>query len=349
MTFKVVFVIAVPLLCATILVHIDAKPEKTAAEIARTTFPSVVLIAMEDVRGQPISLASGFFVDKDIVATNFHVIYQAAAGYAKVVGQAAKLNIKGIVGVDALHDIALLQLEGSSAPALAVASKLSVNVGDAVFAIGNPRGLEGTFSAGIISSVREFGPDHILQITAPISPGSSGGPVMDKTGTVVGVSVASIVNGQNLNFATLQKEKTELRPLKALSQAKVHTTLLGRLGNQPRQSGVAGTNFIRLFDENRMWTGGFTYSLENQLHEPVKDVVGIIVFYSSKGEPIDFVAIEYKGVIPPGLAKRLSGDVDFSVMALNCPGPDEIAQKGKNSRPVGKVEFRIFDFSVGTE
>jgi S1-C subfamily serine protease len=137
------------------------------------------------------------------------------------------LNIKGIVGLDALHDLALLQLGSSSGLPLPVAPKLSVNVGDAVYAIGNPRGLEGTFSQGVVSSVHEFGSDRVLQITAPISPGSSGGPVLDQTGTVVGVSVASVTNRQNLNFAipadyvtALQKKQTELRPFKGVPRAK---------------------------------------------------------------------------------------------------------------------------------
>ena len=69
---------------------------------------------MQDARGQPISLGSGFFVDKDVVTTNFHVIDQAAGGYAKIIGQSAKLSIKGTVGVDVLHDLALLQIDSKA-------------------------------------------------------------------------------------------------------------------------------------------------------------------------------------------------------------------------------------------
>src|SRR5205814_3847452 len=123
-------------------------------------------------------------------------------------------------------------------------------IGDAVYAIGNPIGLEGTFSQGVVSGVRAFGSDRLLQITAPISPGSSGGPVLDQTGTVVGVSVMSIVTGQNLNFAIpseyvarLQSRKTEVRPFKAISETQTRDTLFGRIGGQPPRSGVVGENF----------------------------------------------------------------------------------------------------------
>jgi S1-C subfamily serine protease len=70
-----------------------------------------------------------------------------------------------------------------------------------VFVVGNPRGLEGTFSQGMVSSIRGLDSGTLLQITAPISAGSSGGPVLDVLGNVIGVAVATIREGQNLNFA----------------------------------------------------------------------------------------------------------------------------------------------------
>src|SRR5262249_7827334 len=75
------------------------------------------------------------------------------------------------------------------------------NVGERVFAVGNPRGLEGTFSEGIISGFRDVGNVRYIQITAPISPGSSGGSFLDDKGEVIGVATATIQGGQNLNLA----------------------------------------------------------------------------------------------------------------------------------------------------
>ena len=354
---------AVVVASATPAPHINFSPEQstpsprrleplTPAEIARRAFPSVVLLSMQDARGQPISLGSGFFVGNDVVVTNFHVIDQASAGYAKIIGQSTKLDIKGIVGLDALHDLALLQLDSSSAPPLPVAPRLSVNVGDAVYAIGNPRGLEGTFSQGIVSSVREFGADRVLQITAPISPGSSGGPVLDQTGTVVGVSVASLTNGQNLNFAipadyvtTLQKKQTELRPFKGVPRAKPQRTLLDHLGGQQPRVGVTGE---MLTYDDLLQTGVFSFSLRNELRENVANIYGILIFYDPRGEPIDIYRINYQGLVPPGMAKRLKGQVDESVERLNCPKAAGYPELPPRS-PEGKAEFRILDFSVTRE
>ena len=90
-------------------------------------------------------------------------------------------------------------------------------VGETVYAVGNPRGLEGTFSQGIISSIRPVGSDKLIQITAPLSPGSSGGPVLNRKGEVIGVSVFTIRNGQNLNFAI---PSNYVKPL--LTKVRIH-------------------------------------------------------------------------------------------------------------------------------
>lgn len=174
---------------------------QSTRQIAQNAFPSVVLLVMEDANSQPVSLGSGFFVKDDIVATNLHMIEGAARGYAKIVGRKPKYEIVGIVGLDTQRDLALLKITGVRAPSLTFGDINQVAVGDEVYAIGNPQGLEGTFSQGIVSSIRQVGSDILFQITAPISPGSSGGPVLNAQGKVIGIAVATFKGGQNLNFA----------------------------------------------------------------------------------------------------------------------------------------------------
>lgn len=98
----------------------------------------------------------------------------------------------------------------------AIPSWPSVNekakVGEKIFALGNPEGLEGTISEGIISGIRRFGRSQRLQITAPISAGSSGGPVINAKGQLIGVVTSSIVEGQNLNFAVPARSVRKLVP-----------------------------------------------------------------------------------------------------------------------------------------
>jgi len=170
--------------------------------IAKNTFPSVVMLEMRDDKNRPIKFGSGFFVRPDVVVTNYHVIEGASDGFAKIVGKPSTYQIEGIVGIDKTKDLALLKVKGVRGRPLALADISKIQVGQEVFAFGNPKGLEGTISTGIISgsSLRTVANENLIQITAPISPGSSGGPVVNRRGEVIGVAVSSLKDGQNLNF-----------------------------------------------------------------------------------------------------------------------------------------------------
>jgi S1-C subfamily serine protease len=214
------------LLCWWLLLFFGASSAhaQTAQEIAKKAFRSTVLLVMEDANGQPLSLGSGFFIRDGEIASNLHVVEGAAKGYAKLVGEKTKYDIEGITAVDPGRDLVVLKFAVARSQALPLGNSDAVQVGESVYAVGNPQGLEGTFSQGIISSIREVGTDKLLQITAPISPGSSGGPVLNGKGEVIGVSFATFRGGQNLNFAIpsnyLKTLITKAGPAKPLAQAK---------------------------------------------------------------------------------------------------------------------------------
>jgi S1-C subfamily serine protease len=104
--------------------------------------------------------------------------------------------------LDKVHDVALLQFDGYSAEPIKLASNLP-KIGENVIVAGSPKGLTGTISKGTISAIRSFDPYdfNLLQISAPISQGSSGGPVVNEQGELLGISVSMFSEGQNLNFA----------------------------------------------------------------------------------------------------------------------------------------------------
>lgn len=184
-------------------------PPLTAREIARRSLPSVVLLIGQDAKGRAVTMGSGFFVQPDIIATNNHVIEEASRAYAIRNGFDEKFEIEGTIGIDEENDLALLKmgkplkvanpyLVPKPATSLGLARENLVEIGEEVYALGNPEGFEGTFSQGIVSALR--GSDYI-QITAAISHGSSGGPVLNANGQVIGVAASTIEEGQNLNFA----------------------------------------------------------------------------------------------------------------------------------------------------
>lgn len=168
----------------------------TPREIAQQTLPSTVLLVMSNGNTKTVKSGSGFFVAEDVVATNFHVIEESTEGYAKIYGQEKAYEILGIVGTDEKNDLALVKIKGISGSPLKLNADDSISIGDEVFAVGNPVGLEGTFSQGIVSGVRNTADTKLLQITAAISHGSSGGAILNNRGEVVGVAFGGVKVGR---------------------------------------------------------------------------------------------------------------------------------------------------------
>ena len=178
-------------------------PAQTAPQIAEKALAATVSLEMRDRKGAVLFTGSGFFVRPNLIATNYHVIEGAARGTAKLVDRHRTSTIEGITAIDKTNDLALLKVTMQGIKSLSLGDSDTVLIGETVFVAGNPMGLEGTISEGIISSRRDVNITERFQMTAPISPGSSGGPVLNRKGQVIGVSVASYhgLAAQNLNFA----------------------------------------------------------------------------------------------------------------------------------------------------
>lgn len=182
-----------------ILIHVSqAQRPLSAREIAQTALPSTVHIFTFDRDGNVKSSGSGFFIEQDIIVTNYHVIEDADQIKVKVVGNKQVLVASNILAMSEAQDLALIKIPARVGKPLPLGDVNKIAVGDVVYAVGNPEGLEGTFSEGIISRLRS---NIFIQITAPISHGSSGGPVLNRLGQVIGVAAGTIKEGQNLNFA----------------------------------------------------------------------------------------------------------------------------------------------------
>jgi S1-C subfamily serine protease len=193
--------IVVWLVLGSSLAALPLSGPRDPRDIARRTFPSVVLLSMSDASGQVVSIGSGFFVLPDVVATSLHVIEGMTQGYAKRVGDETHYPVAGTVARDEQHDLALVKIAGARSTPLRLGDPEALSVGDRVFTVGSPRGYEGTFSEGIVSGIRPSGVTRLLQISSPIARGSSGGPVVNARGDVVGVAAALVEGEQNLNFA----------------------------------------------------------------------------------------------------------------------------------------------------
>ncbi|MCD6184647.1 MAG: serine protease [Deltaproteobacteria bacterium] len=334
-----------------ILFGVTLTYAQTAQEIAKKTFRSTVLLVMEDANGQPLSLGSGFFVRNGEIATNLHVVEGAAGGYAKLMDEKTKYDIEGVTAVDTKRDLVILKISNVRSQALSIGNSDAVQVGEPIFVVGNPKGLEGTFSQGIISSIRTIGSDKILQITAPISPGSSGGPVLNKKGKVIGVSVATFKGGQNLNFAipasylkTLLSKTGIVKPLAKSKQGKNQRSILSNIGGSSTE-GIIGESFVwdNNYDNSYIRNQGFTFSIRNHLRSAVSNILVLIIFYDRSGLPLDVIPLKFSNLIPPKLAKRVSSSADYSIKKMTTSYKG--VSKFKDS-PDTKIEFRILDFKI---
>jgi hypothetical protein len=194
---------------------------KNISTIAREASPAVVRIVIRDRSGQELGSGSGFVATSDgRIVTNYHVIHVSGAAQVEAkFTDGASYQVQGVVAMDPDTDLAVLKLQAAREfQLLNLGDSDRVETGDRVVSIGNPLGgisplsTEATVSDGIISGIRDW-PEHkmkVFQITAPISPGSSGGALLDMAGDVIGVTFAQLVGGQNLNFAI---PITYVRPL----------------------------------------------------------------------------------------------------------------------------------------
>ncbi len=180
-------------------VAVAAPHQLNAEELYARVSPSVARVNMMDEQGNLLGVGSAVVIGPGEVITNCHV--------AKM-GPNIELNFRSekatatLVTADETYDLCLLRTSGLSAPAVATADLNEVHTGQSVFAIGSPQGLELTISEGIISSLRTV-PDvgTVIQTSAAISPGSSGGGLFDSNGRLIGITTFQSRSGQNLNFA----------------------------------------------------------------------------------------------------------------------------------------------------
>lgn len=168
----------------------------TTEDLFKQAAPSVVLIQVFNGSGTQFGMGSGFVGADGIIITNYHVIRGAYTASARL--QDGSTNpIQGVIGYDSSRDVAVLKVDNLTAKPLPLADSDKVQIGDRVVAIGSPVAIQNTISDGIISGIRS----GVLQTSTPISPGSSGGPLFNVQGEVVGITVAQILGAQNLNFA----------------------------------------------------------------------------------------------------------------------------------------------------
>lgn len=300
--------------------------------IAKTVLRSTVSIIAKDANLQTLGLGSGFIIEDGLVVTNVHVIEGAKSIYIKQNNSSTELKSTGYVAIDKMNDLIILMVPSLTGQTL-IFSSTEPEIGEIIYVAGNPSGLLGTFSNGLISGIRNFDSRRLIQISAPISPGSSGGPVVNKNSELIGISVGGMKEGQNLNFCipvdNLVKLKENISVLVPFNIAK----------NVPKKNNAyTGIRYGVIIRDVHFQTEYKEKELEsisvlNNLSQGIRNVKLLFIVYDAKGIPVDsheeiFFTFE---IIYPKLAKRITFGPSWGYLQMNL---------------TDKMEIRVLDFGI---
>lgn len=179
---------------------VQKQANLTTAQIAKKVSPSVVVI--QGKTGSGDLLGSGFIISKDgRIVTNLHVIREMKIASIQLTNGEIFDSVS-VLATDERRDLAIVQIPGFNLPVLDLGDSDGVTIGEPTVIVGSPRGLEGTVTAGILSSVRDSGDGFkVLQTDAAVNPGNSGGPLVNNKGQVIGVVSFKLRSAEGLNFA----------------------------------------------------------------------------------------------------------------------------------------------------
>ena len=271
----------------------------TPQDIVKRSSPAIVRVEAQGADGE--QFGTGFIVDKSgIVATNFHVI--AGTSDIKIkLNDGTHYPVLNVLNVDPMRDLVIVKFAPDKPmPTLRLGDSSKVATGEKIVAIGNPLGVfENTVSEGLISSIREVcskkdvseknpscpGELTLLQISAPISQGSSGGPLFNQVGEVVGVTTAIIAQGQLINFAM---PANYLKPL------------------LERQEPIALEDFARATKKDGEGTGGGKIDRAPY----AKDGFAATIYDGCKGDQIADVVKQIEDAIEIGAPLYNRGDIE---------------------------------------
>lgn len=320
------------LVAALLLSAEPVRADERIAKIAKDYLGAVATLIALDNNKQPLALGTGFFLDTaGSLVTAAHVVEGAAEVLVRWKGK--NETVSQVLRFDPKFDLILLKTSFSNTPAVVLADSELVTVGEEVVVLSNPQGLEGTVSQGILSGVGSLDSVKYLQITAAVSPGSSGGPVFNLSGRVIGVANATLASGQNLNFAL---PSNLIKSLPSSSHALKQVAV----NRQKPEEIESGRNLVHPSHVKPEFGGenlfGVAFSVQNRTHDEIGEFKLLLVYYDDKREPLSYKFVEAKGTIPPGLAKQ------FRVAYPEA----EIIHGFGRKEPDRRIDIRILDYKI---
>jgi Flp pilus assembly protein TadD len=295
--------------------------------------PAVVEILTFDQQNKLLKTGTGFFVSPDgVLLTNYHVISGGSRIMAKTASDAVYV-LKSVVHASEIYDVAELQFFATDVPCLTLASSSNAVEGQRVLVIGNPEGLEGTVSDGIISAFRVG--RTMIQITAPVSPGSSGSPVLDESGSVIGIATQVLKEGQSLNFAISSEAiRTALRESNRIN-GSAQTTPQPTPNPSPSEESV----------EHYLLRTGRQRLDQKRYQEAIKLFTTVI-----EANPQSEDAYYFRGLAFAELSRNQAAIADFTeVIRLDAGDTHAYSQRGNLLERLGRYTEALSDFTKAIE
>jgi S1-C subfamily serine protease len=248
-------------------------------QILQREAPGIVTVYAVDKNHKAFALGTGFIVRPNgVVVTNFHVVRGAYDAEIKLKSGEIYDNVL-VLDYDERRDVVVLKIRALDQPVVTLGDSSTVEAGDRAYAIGNPEGYDYTISDGLISARRIMEGTEYLQITVPISHGSSGGPLYNIYGQVIGITAAGYMEGaQNLNFAV------PIKYVLAMLDSPPRNMTLAQLFPAPAPSASAGPH---QFIDPDGWLA-LTFPAGWEMEDPAPE--GMMVA-ASKGQAATFLAL----------------------------------------------------------
>jgi hypothetical protein len=293
------------------------KKAMSASEIFKKVNPSVVYIESYNKYKQKIGTGSGVIISKDgMVVTNHHVVVDVTeVSYVKIkLANGQVYQTSKVVGYDADLDLAVLKMNSpKNLVPIELGDSDKIKTGEKTFALGSPLGIQNSVTEGIISnkSIVDYG-QTFIQHTAPISPGNSGGALVNQFGELVGINVAYYVQGQNMNLAIPVKE------VKSLDMSFTDRTILDM--NQDYYIPVMGEGVTEEKEDNDdLDTANEIIHADGSIEGNLKNAADMDVFYFLVTDYADFSLVG--STIDPALSE------DFGISLYDIDG--KLVQNGE--------------------
>jgi len=297
------------------------QQENPARAVFKKVVPSLLTIIALDQNNQPLEQGFGFYIKPHLLTTNLHLVRKAKSLRIADATTHKTQTVRGIQALSVEQDLAVLQTEEAGTP-LPLATT-PFETGDTIYALSHALDTETTLSSGIVSGLRKFGKTSMVQITIPVSPGSSGGPVVNVRGEVIGIFTSYLVEGQNLNFAVDGRDLAKLIASQAGKSAQP-LSVLNTLAPSSMDEHISVLRTLRVTAPEIHWghtpdrtqhSLNWHLSIKNDGDRAVKNVdLLILIFDRQTKDMIHYVRKKLPITIPAKLAKRTpvdAGVLDF--------------------------------------